>query len=77
MVHLTQYSHNGLLEVHYSLLNKWAPKNTHFSYKSMAAQSQLATTDFNQDQNLEQAKPKDRINCANVCFSFNDTNLGC
>ena len=34
-VHLTQFSRTGVLEVYHSLLNKWAPKSTHFSYKGM------------------------------------------
>ena len=69
MAHLTQFSHTGVLEVYHSLFNKWAPKSTHLSYKSMVAQSQLATIDFNQSQNLEQVKNKDGIKCDNVCFS--------
>ena len=54
-VHLTQFSRTGVLEVYHSLLNKWAPKSTHFSYKGMVAQCQLSAIDFNQIQNLEQA----------------------
>ena len=53
MVHLTQFSHIGVLEVYHSQFNKWAPKSTHFSYKNMVARSQLTAIDFNQSQNLE------------------------
>ena len=30
MAHLTKFSHTGVLEVYHSVLNKWAPKSTHF-----------------------------------------------
>ena len=69
MVHLTQFSHIGVLEVYHSQLNKWAPKSTHFSYKDMVVRFQLTAIDFNQSQNLEQAKTKDGVNRTNTCFS--------
>ena len=69
MVHLTQFSQIGVLEVYHFLLKKWSPKSTHFSYKGMVAQSQPVAIDFNQSQNLEQTKTKDGVNRANVCFS--------
>ena len=30
--HLTRFSYTASLEVYHSLLNKWVPKSTHFSY---------------------------------------------
>ena len=71
MAHLRHFSHTGVLEVYHSLLNKRVPRSTHFTYKGMVAQSQLAAIDFNQSQNLEQMKtvPIDGVNRANVCFS--------
>ena len=32
MVQLTKFSHTRILEVYHSVLNRWAPKSTHFSY---------------------------------------------
>lgn len=69
MVYFTQFSHAVLLELYHSLLNKWDPKSTHFSYKDMVARYQLDTMNFNQSQNLEQAKTKHGVNLANVCPS--------
>ena len=47
MVQLTKFSHAGILEVYHSVLNKWVPKSTHFSYKVMFAWCKLAAIDFN------------------------------
>ena len=44
---------NGLQKAHSSLTKAWL----------------LAAIDFNQCQNFEQAKTKDAVNRANVCFS--------
>ena len=52
--HLTRFSHTGSLEVYNSLLNKWVPKSTHFSYEGVIVWSQLAAVDFNLRSNLEQ-----------------------
>ena len=65
MRHLTKFSHTGVLEVYHSVLNKWAPKSSHFSFKGMSARCKLAAIDFNQNSNLKQAKTKcgdDRYN---------------
>ena len=50
------------------MINKWAPKSTHFSYKGMVARCKLAAIDFNKGETLEQAKTKSGDYCY-VCFS--------
>ena len=35
MVHLTQFSHTGSIEVYHSLRTKYAPKRIHFRYEGM------------------------------------------
>lgn len=69
MVHLTKFSHTGILEVYHSVLNKWAPKSTHFSLRGMIARTQLAALDFNLGSPLNQAKTKDGEYKYNVTFS--------
>ena len=44
--HLTRFSHTGSLEVYHSLLNKWVPQSTHFSYEGMIVWSQIVAVDF-------------------------------
>ena len=69
MAHLTKFSHTGVLEVYHSVLNKWAPQSTHFSYKRMIARCKLAAIGFNQGQKLGQAKTMSGNKRFNVCFS--------
>ena len=69
MVHLTNFSHTGILEVYHSVLNKWAPKSIHFFNKGLVARCKFAAIDFNQRKTLEQAKMKSRDGRYNVCFS--------
>ena len=69
LVHLTKFSHTGILEVYHFVLNKWASKSTHFSYKGTVARCKLAAMDFNQGQDLQQAKTKLGNERYNVCFS--------
>ena len=57
--HLTKYSHTGNLEVYHALLNKYAPKREHFSYRGMICRTQLAAMDHNEGANLPQAQLKD------------------
>ena len=47
MVHLTKFSYTGVLEVYHSVLNKWASRSTHFSYKGMVAWCEPPAIDFN------------------------------
>ena len=58
MVQLTKFTHIEILEVYHSVLNKWAPKSAHFSYKGLVARCKLAGIDFKQGETLEQAKTK-------------------
>jgi hypothetical protein len=44
---LTEFHHTGNLEVFHSLLLKYVPKRTHFSYNGMLARTQLAVIDNN------------------------------
>ena len=68
-MHLTQFSQTGMLGVCHSLLNTWAPKSTHVSYKGMVTRFKLAKIDFNQNENLKQTKTKDGVNRLDVSFS--------
>ena len=68
-MHLIKLSNTGIFELYLSVLNKWAPKSTHFSYKGMVARCKLVAIDFNQGQKLEQAKATSGNNRFNVCFS--------
>lgn len=56
--HLTKYSHTGNLEVYHAVINKYAPKRQHFSYRGMICRTQLAALDHNAGANLDQAKTK-------------------
>ena len=56
MVQLSKFPHTGILEVYHSVLNKWAPKNTYFSYKDMVARCKVSAINFNQGEALKQAK---------------------
>ena len=66
---LTRFSHTGSLEVYHSLLNKWVPKSTHFSYEGMIVRSQLAAVDFNLGSDLEQKTTKMGKECFDTAFS--------
>ena len=57
--HLTKYSHTGNLEVYHALINKYAPKREHFSYRGMICHTQLAAMDHNAGAQLPQARLKD------------------
>ena len=59
LIHLVEFTHTGNLEVYHSLLNKYCPKDKHFSFIGMVARSQLAGMDINAGAGLEQATTKD------------------
>ena len=67
--HLTRFSHTGSLKVYHSLLNKWVPKSTHFSYEGMVVFRQLAAVDFNLRSDLEQKRTKMVKECFDTAFS--------
>ena len=58
MKNLARFSYTGSLEVYHSLLNKWVPNSTHFSYEGMIIQTQPAAVDFNLGNDLEQKTTK-------------------
>ena len=68
MIQLTKFSYTGILEVYHSVLSKWAPKSTHFSYKGIVARCKLAAINFNQGEIREQAKTKSG-DYRYLCFS--------
>ena len=45
--HLTHFKYTGNLEVCHALLNKYCPKQLHFSYDGMVTRHQLAILDTN------------------------------
>ena len=67
--HSTRFSHIGNLEVYHSLLSKWVPKSTRFSYEGMIVWSQLAAVDFNLGSDLEQKTTKMEKECFDTAFS--------
>ena len=67
--YLTRFSHTRSLEVYHSLLNKWVPKSTHFSYERMIVRSKLAAADFNLGSDLEQKTTKMGMDCFDTAFS--------
>ena len=68
MFQLPKFSQTRILEEYHSVLNKWAPKSIHISYKGMVAWCKLAAINFNQGQTLEQAKTKSGDDRYSVCF---------
>ena len=64
----TTFSLTGILETYHSVLNKWAPKSTHFFYKGMVARCKSAAIHFNQGETPDQAKTKSGDDRYNVCF---------
>ena len=67
--HLTRFSHTGSLEVYHSLLNKWIPESTHFSYKGMIVRGQLVAINLNLGSDLEQKTTKMEKECFDTAFS--------
>ena len=59
---LTEFHHNGNLEVFHSLMLKYLPKRKHFSYRGMVARTQLAALDHNHNCNRAQAVVKSGTN---------------
>ena len=68
IVQLTRLSHTMILEVYRSVLNKWSPKSTHFSYIGVVARCKLAAVNLNQEETLEQAKAKSTDDCYMFVF---------
>ena len=66
--YLTKICHAGVLEVYYSLYNRWAPKRQYFSYAGMSVRSQLAIMDFNEGINYKQAGNENGEKRYNVQF---------
>lgn len=52
---LTDFCHTGGLEVYHAMMLKYCPKRQHFSYKGMAARTQLAAIDNNHNTGRNQA----------------------
>ena len=69
MKNLARFSYTGSLEVYHSLLNKWVPNSTHFSYEGMIIQTQPAAVDFNLGNDLEQKTTKMGKECFDTAFS--------
>lgn len=67
--YLTEFSHTGNLEVYHALLNKYCPKNRHFSYTGMVCRCQLAALDHNAGASLQQAVTKNGQRRYNVVFT--------
>ena len=57
--HLNRFSHPGNLEVYHAIVNKYAPKQQHFSYLGMICRTQLAALDHN--SGVPQAKTKEGV----------------
>ena len=67
--HLTRFSHTGSLEVYPSLLNKWVPKSSHFSYEGVIVRNQLVAIDLNLGSDLQQKTVKMGKECFDTAFS--------
>ena len=62
LVYLTDFSHNGGIEVYNSFYSKFCPKRLHFGWYGMVARTQLVVLDFKSGSQCVQATTQENKN---------------